>query len=288
MSAHANNWYAVKVEVARTAVEPAESALLELGAAGTQFDGLRRTDNEPAVVAGFFEEPPDTATVADAVQIEMSYYGISPDDLHSISVERVEEQDWLAGWKSHWQPTAAGRFVITPPWIEPETDSIVIKIEPNMAFGTGTHETTQLCLEWMGDVVSCGSTVLDVGTGTGILSIAAAKLGANVTLACDTDEPSIAIAIENAAMNGVRDRCRFEARTLSYSDASADVVFANLTLDVIEPLLPMLIEKADRELVLSGILTEQRDEIVAALRRNGVANETIAVKGQWIAVRVQF
>lgn len=288
MSKRETKWFAATVVVDRTAVEAAESALSELGAAGTQFDGLRRSQDEPAIVSGFFDEMPSAETVAAAVRLEMSYYDIAPDNLHSVSVEPVVEQDWLAGWKSHWQPTTAGRFVITPPWIDPETDAIVIKIEPNMAFGTGTHETTQLCLESMDDVVTSGCSVLDIGTGTGILAIAAAKLDARVILACDNDEPSIVIAIENAALNEVAESCHFESRVMNANDPSADVVFANLTLDVIEPILPLLIEKAEKTLVLSGILAEQRDAIVSALRANGIEDETITGKGEWIAVRVQF
>src|SRR5205085_3138018 len=100
----------------------------------------------------------------------------------------VEEIDWLAEWKKHWQPTEVGRFVIAPPWQEIDPgDKILIQIEPNMAFGTGTHETTQLCLDAISELYRPQLTFLDVGTGTGILAIAAAKLGGDQVLACDTD-----------------------------------------------------------------------------------------------------
>ena len=112
--------------------------------------------------------------VADSLTI----HGLPLTVIQSINPRIVEETDWLAEWKKHWRPTVVGKFTVAPPWenVE-ESGTILIKVEPNMAFGTGTHETTQLCLKAIGERYDPSQSVLDVGTGTGILAIAAAKLG---------------------------------------------------------------------------------------------------------------
>src|SRR6185369_11327170 len=117
----------------------------------------------------------------------------------------------LEEWKRKWQPVHVGRFIIAPPWseISPTPDKVVIRIEPGMAFGTGTHETTRLCLAAL-EKYSVGNSFLDVGTGTGILAIAAAKINPTARIhACETDAEAVAIAIENARINRVAERITF-------------------------------------------------------------------------------
>ena len=156
-----------------------------------------------------------------------------------------------------------------------------------MAFGTGTHDTTQLCLRAIGDNYQPGQSVLDVGTGTGILAIAVARLasapGANI-LACDTDEDSVAIARENAMLNGVGDMISFFDGSIHDEMPVFDFVIANLTLDVILPMLKLLIAKAGHTLLLSGILSEQETEITVALKDAGISNFEVEHSGEWISV----
>ena len=204
-----------------------------------------------------------------------------------ITFRKVENADWLAEWKKHWRPTESGRFVVAPPWASVDAkDKLVIRIEPNMAFGTGTHETTQLCLEALSEIVTAGMTVIDVGTGTGVLAIAAAKLGCKHVRAYDTDADSVNIAELNAEANGVIDSIFFYEGTLTPSADPADLIVANLTLDVIKPMLPTLIEKADIRLLLSGILVTQEAEIVEALHCCEIADAKVTRKGEWIAVSI--
>src|SRR5262249_49859629 len=153
--------------------------------------------------------------------------------------------------------TTVGRFVVAPPWEKVvDKDKIVILIEPNMAFGTGTHETTQLCLKAIDENYLPGHSFLDVGTGTGILAIAAAKLasGSSEILACDTDADSIKIARENAQANGVGDKTDFLVGPITSETPQFDFVCVNLTIDAIVPILGLLLEKTKSTLVLSGIL----------------------------------
>jgi ribosomal protein L11 methyltransferase len=156
-----------------------------------------------------------------------------------------------------------------------------------MAFGTGTHETTRLSLSAL-EKYFAGESFLDVGTGTGILAIAAAKLFPEARIeACDTDAEALAIAVENAGLNDVAKRISFRVGTVEESTASAAVVCANLTADVILPLLPQLIGATCGRLLLSGILDTQLDEVLTALRAQGITSKPEVLQdGEWVAVVV--
>jgi ribosomal protein L11 methyltransferase len=281
-------WFAADVTVLPSASEAVESALGLVGAIGTASDSLKKGPDEPVVVTGFFEEPVSLEDVEDAIDNEFEITGHDRDCVSKIDFRLVEEEDWLAEWKKHWQPTDVGRFIIAPPWSSvPETkDIFLIRIEPNMAFGTGTHETTQLCLEALDEIITPGMTVIDVGTGTGILAIAAAKLGVRHIRAYDTDADSVNIAATNAQANGVADVINFFEDTIDKTTKEADLVIANLTLDVIVPLLPILVEKADIWLLLSGILATQESGIRDELAKFETSDLQVKQKGEWISVLV--
>jgi ribosomal protein L11 methyltransferase len=281
-------WFAADVTVEPAAQEAVESALGVMGAIGTAADGLRKKADDPVVVTGFFEEPISLEDVEDAIGDEFEIHAIDREVVHSIEFRTVEEEDWLAAWKMHWKPTEIGRFIIAPPWapVKDTDDKFVIKIEPSMAFGTGTHETTQLCLEALGDVITPGMSVIDVGTGTGILSIAAAKLGSRHIRAFDTDAHSVNIAEQNAHDNDTIDAIVFYEGTIDKSTHPADLIMANITLDVIKPLLALLVEKADIWLLMSGILVTQRDEIESELKKFEIGKVKVVTKGEWISVLV--
>ena len=177
-----------------------------------------------------------------------------------------------------------GRFVVAPPWSELNDvpDQIVIRIEPGMAFGTGTHETTRLCLEAI-EKHFRGGSFLDVGTGTGILAIAAAKLHPESHLqACDIDQEAVSIAQENATANGVRDRIEFSVGTVDDSTPSADLVCANLTADVIVPLMETLLNLTCGKLILSGILETQLESVTHTLQQHGVSDFEVMQDGEWV------
>jgi ribosomal protein L11 methyltransferase len=203
-----------------------------------------------------------------------------------MNVREVEQRDWLAEWKKNWQPVQVGRFVIAPPWttISDAPGRIVIRIEPGMAFGTGTHETTRLCLDAIQKHFAGGS-FLDVGTGTGILAIAAAKLFPQASIeACDTDETAIAIAGENAHLNAVQ--INFWAGSIDDSTASADLVVANLTADVITSIMPALVGVTCGKLILSGILETQLEMVQASLHDRGIDQFEVEQRGEWMALIV--
>ena len=279
-------WFAVDVPIQEEAREAVEYALMEAGALGTEFKDADQTD---LMVSAYFDEVPDRERIRNETMSALRIYSLPTSAVRDLRLREVEDEDWLAEWKKSWQPVAVGRrLIVAAPWSEvPETQGrIVIRIEPGMAFGTGTHETTRLCLKAI-EKHFHGKSFLDVGTGTGILAIAAAKLSAESRItACDTDPDTIVIARENALLNGVLN-ITFVVGSLDVGLPSADCVCANLTADAILKLLPQLIATTCGRLILSGILTSQLESITNALQEHGVSEvPEIDVDGEWACVVV--
>lgn len=278
-------WNAVDILVQQNAVEAIEAAFDLLDPLGTEVNGLRKAKGEPLIVTGFFDEAPTSTEIQWAIASALRIADLADETVLDVRSREVAESDWLAEWKRHWRPVEVGKFVIAPPWAEVDGDKIVIRIEPNMAFGTGTHETTQLCLQAISDQFRPSQTFLDVGTGTGILAIAAAKLGGTEISACDTDLDSTKIARENAALNSVP-WIQFSDGPLGREFPVFDLVCANLTLDVILPLLDLLLAKSSSTLILSGILAEQLTVMVEELNTRKISEYKTEQAGEWISVRI--
>lgn len=278
------NWYAVDIVIEGPAAEAVEYALLEAGASGAEE---RTGDGGETIITGYFPHLPERETMRAALAEALRIYDLPTSAAREMSLRDIPEHDWLAEWKRTWQPTVVGRFVIAPPWseVEPADGRIIIRIEPGMAFGTGTHETTRLCLHAIEEHYRGGS-FLDVGTGTGILAIAAAKMAPDARIeACDNDADAVKIAIENAGLNGVAKSIDFHVGSLDLA-ASADMVCANLTADVILPMLGDLVSASCGRLVLSGILAEQAGTIQTRLIELGVEDYQTLEDGEWVAIVV--
>jgi ribosomal protein L11 methyltransferase len=278
-----SGWYALDVDLEPAAREAVEYALMEAGALGTETgdesDGVLR-------ITGYFGSTPDRERVRSELFEALRIYDLPSSSVRDMNGREVAQRDWLEEWKQNWQPVEIGRFVIAPPWsnLDDVHDRLIIRIEPGMAFGTGTHETTRLCLQAI-EKHFMGGSFLDVGTGTGILAIAAAKLFPEARIeACDTDEMAVAIARENAVANGVADQIDLRAGSVEESTASADLVCANLTADVITQILPSLVSLACGKLILSGILETQVEMVQAALHNNGIDKFEIEQDGEWVAL----
>ena len=269
---------ALDVEIEPQACEAVEYALMEAGALGTQT-----TEHS---VTGYFVETPDRERLRNELFDALRIYDLPSSSVRDMKLREVADRDWLEEWKQSWQPVEIGRFVIAPPWsnLGDKSNHLVIRIEPGMAFGTGTHETTRLCLDAIQKHHAAGS-FLDVGTGTGILAIAAAKLFPSARIeACDTDETAVAIARENAELNGVDQLINFWTGSVDDSTASADLVCANLTADVITRMMPALVGVTCGKLILSGILETQVEMVQASLHENGIDDFEITQDGEWIAL----
>src|SRR5919107_5012431 len=218
----------------------------------------------------------------------LGVYGLASSDVRELKFREVEGRDWLAEWKRGWRPAFVGRFVVAPPWSEvgDAAGRLVIRVEPGMAFGTGTHETTRLCLAAV-EKHFRGGSFLDVGTGTGVLAIAAAMLNPSARVeACDTGPLAVSVAEENARLNGVAGRIAFRVGSVEDSTPSADVVCANLTADVILLLLPALTAASCDRLILSGILDTQAEQVWARLLELGAEDCEVTRDGEWVAITV--
>jgi ribosomal protein L11 methyltransferase len=294
------SWYALDVDLEPDAQEAVEYALMEAGALGTETVTTDQTDvttdrtdslarvTSLARVAAYFSDVPDRESVRSVLLEALRIYNLPSSSVRDMSLREVENRDWLTEWKKSWQPVEVGRFVIAPPWTEisDAPGRIVIRIEPGMAFGTGTHETTRLCLEAI-EKHFAGGSFLDVGTGTGILAIAATKMFPSARVeACDTDPDAIEIARENAYANGAGDQIEFRVGSVEATTPSADLVCANLTADVILQILPDLIGVMCGKLILSGILETQIEQIVSALGERAISEVEITQDGEWVAIVV--
>lgn len=212
----------------------------------------------------------------------------------------VQQTNWAEAWKQHYQPIAVGeRLMIIPAWLEqPAGERIPIRIDPGMAFGTGTHPTTQLCLQALEQAASqAGASweVIDLGCGTAILAIAALKLGARHALGVDIDPVAVQAAQENAATNGVTSNLELGTGSLTeiqagaFSIRKAHIVLANILAPVLIRLLgeglgDLLTDGG--ALILSGILQEQADEVQAAAENHGLRLMMRHQSGDWVALVV--
>lgn len=208
----------------------------------------------------------------------------------------VAEEDWAEAWKVHYHPVRIGqRLLIRPRWVEMETapGDVVISLDPGMAFGTGTHPTTQLCLEAVEALVQPGISVLDLGCGSGILSIAAAKLGAGHVLALDIDPVAVKAAQENAQDNGAAARITVQEGTLESVVTSA----RRFDLAVVNILARIIIQMCDQHLgevirpggrgIFSGIIEDQAADVEAALRKTGLEPYHRRQQGDWVAIEAR-
>jgi len=210
---------------------------------------------------------------------------ISP--LPEARFRTLAEADWAEAWKAQFQPLRLGRILVTPSWIDPPAggEGVVLRLDPGMAFGTGLHPTTQLCVAALQDLLQGGEVVLDVGTGSGILAIAAMKLGAARCVAVDIDAQAARVATANAARNAVvvDVRCGGIDRA---PDAAYDVVVANLLAGLVIDLAAALRERTrpGGHCIVSGILADQADSVSAALVAAGFEMPRAAASGDWVAL----
>jgi len=285
MNGAPRKWFAASFSAPADYAEALEFAVGSMNALGSEIGMSRGQNDDPVQMTVYFDAPPDLSKLQQCMADSLLAYGLDPLSISTVEIKDIDDQDWLAEWKRHWKPVRIGRLVIAAPWHDVEDeDGVVVRIEPNMAFGTGTHETTRSCLAALNELIEDDISFLDVGTGTGILAIAAARLapGAGPIAACDTDEDALAIAAENARFNGVAERINFVGGTLDGIEGEFDVVAANLTADTIVPILDDLIRRSKKALVLSGILAEQERMIVERLPEGAL--HRVDRDGEWIAI----
>ena len=207
---------------------------------------------------------------------------------YALSTAGVEQEDWQNAWKKYYHAMDIGkRLAIVPGWEEYETDRTVITMDPGMAFGTGTHETTSLCLEVLDERVKGGERMLDIGTGSGILAIAALKLGAAEAEGVDIDPMCVRTAGENAERNGVQDRLKVLVGDLSDKASGVyNIITANIVAAAILSLAPHVpaLMAPDAVFIASGIIDTRKDEVLEGLRAAGLDPIEVHEKRGWVCI----
>ena len=221
--------------------------------------------------------------------------GFSDEELGSweITVDEKENQDWSKKWKEKWTVThVTDKIAVVPSWLsyEPKDGEISITLDPGCAFGTGTHQTTQLCMKAIEKYLKKGDTVADIGTGSGILSICAMKFGAASAYGCDIDDTVIDVCRENAKINGIdtdseNALVKFELNTADKITEKFDFVCANILHNVLAEIMGDLknIMKDNAKMSLSGILDEKKPVVLEAIEREGLKIIDTISQDQWIS-----
>ena len=208
----------------------------------------------------------------------------------SVSLSNVNESDWANEWKKYYKPTKVGKkIVVKPSWedYEKQEGDLIIELDPGMAFGTGTHETTSMCIRELENYVDETKTVFDIGCGSGILAIAAAQLGAKEVVAGDLDEVAVKVSKENCEINNVSDKVVVKHGSLfEVVDSKADVIVANIIADIIKILAKDVSKflKDDGVFISSGIILAKIDEVCQALEENGFEIVKVERLGEWSAI----
>lgn len=267
-------WLLVKFSVARSDADVIADALSVGGALSVTVESATdeqrlQAAHEPAAlwsanrVTGLFPEHTDPATVVDAVRITAGLDALPPYEL-----DHLDDADWSRAWMSNYRPQQiTSNLWITPSWCDPpDPAAINVVLDPGLAFGTGTHPTTRLCLEWLAAQPLGGRTVVDYGCGSGILAIAALKLGAKHALGIDIDPQALAASRENADRNGVGDRFSAHMPDDPILDKRADVLVANILSETLIAIAGdvLALTTADARIGLSGVLAEQVTDVHAA------------------------
>lgn len=285
-------WLQVRLAITPEQAETYEDALLEVGAVSVTFmDAEDQPIFEPDLgttplwsnthLLALFEA--DTDETALLAHLQLLCGGALPEH----HVERIEDQDWERSWMDGFQPMRFGqRLWIVPSWhAAPEPDAVNLLLDPGLAFGTGTHPTTALCLEWLDSQKLDNCSVIDFGCGSGILAIAALLLGAPQAVGTDIDPQALEASRDNASRNGI-DPTRFPVYLpADMPQQPADVVVANILAGPLVSLAPQITElvKGGGRLALSGILAEQAEEVRAAYAGAFDLDPT-AVKDGWVRI----
>ncbi|MEW5740523.1 MAG: 50S ribosomal protein L11 methyltransferase [Myxococcota bacterium] len=280
-------WVSLTVDVVEPDSELVQSTLYDFGAAGLEIRDsqnpvmpqVRKPAPGDAIVIGYFEERAD----AEAAKADV----LSRFPGARAALEDVVERDWSVAWRDQIKSVTVGRLWVGPPWEKASApkDKVCLFIEPKMAFGTGDHPTTSLCLAAVDDFLQGhpGATVLDVGTGTGVLAFAAKKLGAGHTVAVDNDAVAVELAKECAQENGI-EGVELSTKTLPAIDGAFDLVLANILANTLIELAPLLAPKVKQRLVLAGVLVPQAEEVKAAFAKLGLTHLKDVVQGEWIRI----
>lgn len=284
-------YVSLTIDLPEEGSEPCQSLLWELGALGLEvrdreappMPGVRGPASGEAILVAWFENE------GQAVEAELAVREAQPGARGAI--ELVPAKDWSESWKSLIRSVEVGRLWVGPPWMQAGAppEKLRVVIEPKMAFGTGDHATTQLCLDAVDRYLAAhpGATVLDVGTGTGVLAIAARKLGARRAVGTDNDPISVELAKENALLNGTPEVELSGAALGALPPEQFDLVLANILANTLVALAPAISRRVRDRLVLAGVLVHQHAEVEAAYVSEGLLPAGTQAVNEWIRIELR-
>ena len=294
-------WTDIRLTVAKSDADNAEAVATMIAEGGIYIEDYSDIEQQVAEIAHvdlieqeLLDKPRDTVIIhmylePGASQVEtlaliaarMEAAGIP----YTVETEGVEQEDWQNGWRKYYHPLEIGkRLAVVPSWQQYDTDRVKLILDPGLAFGTGGHETTSLCMEALDERVKGGERVLDIGTGSGILAIAALKLGAASAEGVDIDPVAVRTAGENAALNGVQDKLTVLVGDLSdKASGTYDIITANIVANAILSLAPAVpgLMAEGATFIASGIIDSRKDEVIAGLEKAGLSVVEVKEKRGW-------
>ena len=250
-------------------------------------EAILNADKDYAQASIFISEQKSPAEYASFLKERLRSIGIDA----AITLESVCDEDWAESWKKYYKPIKLGKITIVPAWEDYEASDgeIILRMDPGMAFGTGTHETTRLVIELMQDRMSGNERVLDMGCGSGILAICASKLGAKSCNAYDVDPDAVKVARENVEADGAKNIVCGTSDlfdSVDLSNGKYDLILANIVADIILRMLPEMDKylAENGKIILSGIIEPRAEEIYAALKENGYRAIEQKKENDWLAI----
>lgn len=305
------NWQEVSIKTDKSAIDEVSDILMDCGAGGVAIEDPEMItekikenswdayefpeellNRDFVLVKAYFpkDAKPDNELAELRRRLHIFNTEIMPGSVREINFCEVQEEDWANSWKAYYKPVKAGsRVVIKPTWeeYEPCEGELIVELDPGMAFGTGTHPTTVMCIKSLEKLITGDETVFDIGTGSGILAITAAKLGAAQVTAVDIDEVAVRSATANVALNNVDDRVNvFAGNLLDNVKGQADLVVANIVADIIKLVCPDAAKAVKRggTFLASGIIAPRGQDVIEAVEQAGfVIKETIQ-EGDWLCL----
>ena len=251
---------------------------------------LLERDRTHSLIHVYIKQEKDALECVEFIKARLDAEGIE----YETSIVGVNEEDWANNWKQYYHTQRIGkRIVVTPSWEEytPTEGEVQMRLDPGMAFGTGTHDTTRLCLELLEEVVTPETRILDVGTGSGILSVGGVLLGAPSALGVDIDPVAVKVANENAEINEVNGKTEFVCGDLTDKvHGKFEIVTANIVADVIIRLLSTVKNYLLKGgvLIVSGIIDTRADEVENACHEAGFVTEKRLEHGGWVAIKLRY
>lgn len=309
------NYIEIKMEINNgDAVEAISNMLAEMGTGGVLiedpkaiadyaesglWDAHEFTDEllqrKEIFIKSYLPQDNNLMNKIEQIIIELNEIEVRMDlDPTRVTYKPVQEEDWANAWKVYFKPERIGKkTVIKPTWehYEKQEGDLIIEIDPGMAFGTGNHATTALCLQMLEEYVQPGMDVIDVGTGSGILAIQAGLLGAASVQAMDFDTVAVSAATDNVALNHLEEKVSVcQSDLLAQAKGKADIMVANIIADIIIRLTPTTIDylKGPKIFISSGIIDTRRDDVLAALKENRFDIIEVRENAGWVAIAARY